>query len=172
MFKVFCPKCKSFNVIPVVWGLVEDKYEEDRELLQLEKEERVWLGGCITRDEEMDECEDEEAANIFCRNVKSFQGFRRRIKMFDDLIKKRRKLRVYMAPLSSIITASQAIKFMRDAFDKDDGLVEGYVANVAMLLHDRYGITDCDQRNRAAEDILQLIFYFGEKGDPVWRRHK
>jgi hypothetical protein len=33
-----------------------------------------------------------------------------------------------------------------------------YIANIAMLLHDRYGITDVKKRNQAAEDILKLIF--------------
>lgn len=41
---------------------------------------------------------------------------------------------------------------------RDEGLRIGYVANVAMLLHDRYGITDHATRNQAAEDILNLIF--------------
>jgi len=41
---------------------------------------------------------------------------------------------------------------------KDEGLRETYRANVAMLLHDRYGITDHVKRNQAAEDILVLVF--------------
>ncbi len=40
----------------------------------------------------------------------------------------------------------------------DEGLRIAYVANVAMLLHDRYGIKDYEQRNRAANEILDLIF--------------
>jgi len=47
---------------------------------------------------------------------------------------------------------------MGDALKKDEGLKLAYVSNVAMLLHDRYGITDCKTRNQAAEDILKLIF--------------
>lgn len=41
---------------------------------------------------------------------------------------------------------------------QDPDIRLGYVANVAMLLHDRYGITDHAARNAAAEDVLQLIF--------------
>jgi len=40
----------------------------------------------------------------------------------------------------------------------DPGLLATYQANVAMLLHDRYGVTDFDQRNEAAVDVLRLIF--------------
>ena len=42
-------------------------------------------------------------------------------------------------------------KHLRD----DEGLMIGYQANVAMLLHDRYGITDQETRNKAAKDILR-----------------
>jgi hypothetical protein len=48
---------------------------------------------------------------------------------------------------------------MRKALERDEDLRWCYVSNVAMLLHDRYGITDYDQRTQAAEDILKLIFY-------------
>lgn len=48
---------------------------------------------------------------------------------------------------------------IRKAFERDKHFKYGYVANIAMLLHDRYGITDFDKRNAAAEDILRLIFY-------------
>lgn len=48
---------------------------------------------------------------------------------------------------------------IRRAFESDEHFKYGYVANIAMLLHDRYGITDYDKRNKAAEDILGLIFY-------------
>jgi hypothetical protein len=57
---------------------------------------------------------------------------------------------------------SKKIKNAREtmckALEQDEGLKLGYVSNVAMLLHDKYGITDYDQRNQAAEDILKLIF--------------
>ena len=56
----------------------------------------------------------------------------------------------------------EARKIMRDAFDKDQepgGFKHGYISNIAMLLYDRYGITDYEIRNKAAEDILNKIFY-------------
>lgn len=45
---------------------------------------------------------------------------------------------------------------MREAL-KDEGLRICYIANIAMLLYDRYGIRK-KYRNQAAEDILKLIF--------------
>jgi len=53
----------------------------------------------------------------------------------------------------------KARKIMRTAFEKDPFLKEAYIANIAMLLHDHYGITDYETRNKAAEEILNLIFY-------------
>ncbi len=47
-------------------------------------------------------------------------------------------------------------KIFLDALE-DPGLLIGYQANIAMLLHDKYGITDRDIRNNAAIDILNLI---------------
>ena len=55
-----------------------------------------------------------------------------------------------------------SIKTLREMFRKeleDEDLRIGYISNIAMLLHDRYGITDYKTRNRAAVDILKLIFY-------------
>ena len=54
---------------------------------------------------------------------------------------------------------AEARKTIRDALEEDEGFRIGYVSNIAMLLHDRYGITDYKTRNKAAEDILKLIFY-------------
>jgi len=51
-----------------------------------------------------------------------------------------------------------ARRWMARCLRRDEGLKIAYVANVAMLLHDRYGITDHDARTRAAEDILRLVF--------------
>ena len=53
----------------------------------------------------------------------------------------------------------RARKTMRKAFEKDGGFLVGYVSNIAMLLHDKYGMTDYEIRNRAAKDILRLIFW-------------
>lgn len=47
---------------------------------------------------------------------------------------------------------------LRMKFETDEELKMGYISNIAMLLHDRYGITNLKTRNQAAEDILQLIF--------------
>jgi len=47
---------------------------------------------------------------------------------------------------------------MVQAFKEDPGFKLTYIANIAMLLHDRYDITDYETRNRAADDLLKLIF--------------
>ena len=52
----------------------------------------------------------------------------------------------------------EARQIMGGALATDEGLYQGYQANVAMLLHDQYGITDYEKRNKAADDILSLIF--------------
>jgi hypothetical protein len=52
----------------------------------------------------------------------------------------------------------RAREVIAKALEQDEDLKLGYVSNIAMLLHDRYDITDYDQRNQAAEDILKLIF--------------
>jgi len=41
---------------------------------------------------------------------------------------------------------------------RDPGTYIAYRAGVAMLLHDQYNITDFETRNRAAADILALVF--------------
>ena len=56
-------------------------------------------------------------------------------------------------------SVKKARETMRTAFDADPDFKMGYISNIAMILHDHYGITDYDKRNRAAEDILKLIFY-------------
>ena len=45
-----------------------------------------------------------------------------------------------------------------EAFESDEEFRQTYVANIAMLLHDKYGITNYYERNQAAEDIMKLIF--------------
>jgi hypothetical protein len=47
---------------------------------------------------------------------------------------------------------------MSEQLLSDKGLRLGYQANIAMLLNDFYGITDYEERNQAATDILNLIF--------------
>lgn len=55
-------------------------------------------------------------------------------------------------------TVKQARKAMAEAFRKDPQFRDAYVANVAILLNDRYGITDHETRNRAGDEIVRLIF--------------
>ena len=50
---------------------------------------------------------------------------------------------------------------IHDALMDDDDLAGGYIANIAMLLHDHYNeadFTDKDVRESAAIDILDLLF--------------
>ena len=42
-FPQLCPKCKTYSVIPIVYGLPTNH------ALELEKQGKVWLAGCITR---------------------------------------------------------------------------------------------------------------------------
>ncbi len=56
------------------------------------------------------------------------------------------------------MTIEKARKTIADAFIADPFFRETYVANVAMLLSDRYGITDHETRNKAGDDIVRLIF--------------
>ena len=56
------------------------------------------------------------------------------------------------------ISIKDARKTMADAFQKDSHFRIGQVANIAMLLHDRYGITDYETRNAAGDDIVKLLF--------------
>jgi len=59
----------------------------------------------------------------------------------------------------------KAREMMREELDKNKELKYGYQSNIAMLLYDRYGITDYKTRNKAANEILKLIFE--TKGDPI-----
>ena len=53
---------------------------------------------------------------------------------------------------------AKARKVMHNALAKDESLRQVYVANIAMLLYDKYGLLDAELRNKDAEDILKLIF--------------
>ena len=53
---------------------------------------------------------------------------------------------------------AKARKTMAKHLMNDEGLYLGYQANIAMLLHDHHGIANIDKRNKAADDILRLIF--------------
>ena len=56
----------------------------------------------------------------------------------------------------------ETVSYYRSGFaeklKKDEELRFAYQSNIAMLLHDRYGITNWDKRNNAANDIIKLIF--------------
>lgn len=46
----------------------------------------------------------------------------------------------------------------RAVFSKDPDFRRVYQDNIAMLLHDRHGITGQKERNAAADDIISLVF--------------
>jgi len=50
---------------------------------------------------------------------------------------------------------------MRERFEQSPGFKEAYLANIAMLLYDRYGgiFNDPKTRDDAAEALLKLIFW-------------
>ncbi len=56
------------------------------------------------------------------------------------------------------MSIQQARQEIADAFKDDPDFRRSYVDNVAMLLHDHYGITDYETRNKAGDDIIRLIF--------------
>lgn len=51
-----------------------------------------------------------------------------------------------------------ARRIFKDHFEKNKDFRYGYQSNIAMLLYDRYGITDYGSRNQAANDIMKVIF--------------
>ena len=56
------------------------------------------------------------------------------------------------------MTVKEARDFIAAQFAADSDFRRGYVDNVAMLLNDKYGITDMETRNRAGDDIVRLVF--------------
>jgi len=56
------------------------------------------------------------------------------------------------------VIIENARKILRREFDDDEDFRQTYISNVAMLLHDKYGIVNYEDRNNAAEDIMKLIF--------------
>ena len=53
----------------------------------------------------------------------------------------------------------KARKTMADAFREDSDFKQGYIANVAMLMHDRGWLKRPNaDRNEAAEAVIDLIF--------------
>lgn len=57
------------------------------------------------------------------------------------------------------MTLTEARETIKNELEKSEGLKIAYISNIAMLLHDNYGITDINERNQAARDILYLLFY-------------
>lgn len=55
-------------------------------------------------------------------------------------------------------TVKQARKVIADAFAADADFRRSYVDNIAMLLHDKYGITNKETRDQAGDDIVRLVF--------------
>ena len=51
-----------------------------------------------------------------------------------------------------------ARKIFKKEFEGNEDFRMGYQANIAILLYDRYGIIDMEERNRAANDIIDVIF--------------
>jgi len=56
------------------------------------------------------------------------------------------------------MTVKEARDFIAAAFEANPHFRSVYVANVAMLLHDKYGITDMETRNQAGDDVVRLVF--------------
>jgi len=51
-----------------------------------------------------------------------------------------------------------ARKIFKKEFEEDESFKETYIANIEMLLYDRYGMNNHEKRNRAALDIMDVIF--------------
>lgn len=58
---------------------------------------------------------------------------------------------------------TQARQRMSQAFREDKGLLLAYHATVAMLVHDRYGITEKVTRDKLASEVLATIFGLTEQ---------
>ena len=59
---------------------------------------------------------------------------------------------------SELFSIRLARDIFKKSFETDEGFRYGYQSNIAMLLHDKYGITDHKLRNEAANDIIDVIF--------------
>jgi len=76
----------------------------------------------------------------------------------EDLVNGLRELLQARAHIPITPTFAECRRYMANTLKCDKGLFIAYQANVAMLLHDRYGIEDYETRNKAAAEILELIF--------------
>lgn len=66
-----------------------------------------------------------------------------------------------------VVTFAEARETMANSIKEDAGIRIAYLANIAMLLSDKYGIEDYYQRNEAAKDIINLIFADYYNGDNI-----
>ena len=51
-----------------------------------------------------------------------------------------------------------ARKIFKKEFEEDESFKETYIANIEMLLYDRYEMNNHKKRNKAALDIMDVIF--------------
>lgn len=56
-----------------------------------------------------------------------------------------------------MMTIEEARRTIKQAFADDPNFRQGYIDNVAMTIHDN-GLTDCEARNKAADQIIKLLF--------------
>ncbi len=59
---------------------------------------------------------------------------------------------------SELFSIRLARDIFKKSFERNKDFRDGYQANIAMLLHDKYGMTDRKLRNEAANDIMEVIF--------------
>jgi len=65
----------------------------------------------------------------------------------------------------------KARKLFKEELEKDEELRWGYQSNIAMLLHDRFDLTNFEERNDVANAILKLMCDL--EGDFVdWRKER
>jgi len=53
---------------------------------------------------------------------------------------------------------SFARKIFKERFEEDEGFRFGYQSAIAVFLYDRYGISNHEERNKDANDIMKVIF--------------
>ncbi len=53
----------------------------------------------------------------------------------------------------------KAAKIIVEAFIKDPDFYRTYIDNVAIILYDRFGITDKAKRDTVADEIMKRIFF-------------
>jgi len=81
--------------------------------------------------------------------------------MFEDVIKENEKIdqKIKMDwEKSDRSTFADARYVMMEHFCTDDDLERGYIANIAMFIHDRCGITDYKKRNELAKELFKKLY--------------